>query len=670
MVQPDKNVRIRVAKLRETIDHHRYLYHVKDIQEISEEALDSLKKELFDLEEAHPELITPDSPTQRVAGKPLDAFVKVRHAVAQWSFNDAFDEEDMRLFDERVERFLSKTTLAGSSYSYSTELKIDGLKIVCEYEKGILKTAATRGDGVVGEDVTLNIRTISAVPLKLTQPIDCVVEGEVFLPRKEFERVNKEQRAEGKPEYANPRNLAAGTIRQLDPRIVAKRNLSVFMYDLAQSKAKIPTTQMEELTFLKELGFKVNPHAAHHDTMQGVISYWKKWQKKAPKEEYWIDGVVVKVNERTIQDMLGYTGKAPRFAIALKFPAEQVTTVVEDIVLQVGRTGVLTPVAHLTPVRVAGSVVSRATLHNEDEISRLDVRVGDTVVLQKAGDVIPDIVHVLTQMRNGREKKYSFPKKVPACGGDGAIERVPGAAAWRCVSKDSFSQRSRVLAHFTSKKALNIDGLGTSIVEALLRAGLVNTFDDFYTLTKGDILELEGFAEVSAQKLLDAIERSKSQPLERLLTGLSIGQIGEETARDLARVFSIEKLRNASHEDLVAIEGIGSIVAESIVAWFKNADNSAMLDRLLSHLSIQRKKETGGAFVGKIFVLTGTLSQFDRDEASELIRALGGKVSSSVSSNTTYVVAGESAGSKLLKAQELGVSVLTEDEFASMVKTN
>ena len=669
MVKPTNDHKERAEKLRQTINYHRHLYHVEDTQEISEEALDSLKKELFDLEQAHPELVTPDSPTQRVAGAPLEAFTKVPHKVAQWSFNDAFDEDDMRAFDERVARFLSKTPLKDSTYTYTTELKIDGLKIVCEYKAGSLVTAATRGDGRVGEDVTANIKTIEAVPLTLTRPVDCIVEGEVYLPKKEFERINALQKKAGKPTYANPRNLAAGTIRQLDPRVVAERNLSVFMYDLASYGEDAPDTQMDEIALLQELGFKTNPHMQHHATLDAVLAYWKTWQKKADKEAYWIDGVVVKVHEIAVQEALGYTGKAPRFAIALKFPAEQVTTIVEDIVLQVGRTGVLTPVAHLRPVLVAGSTVSRATLHNEDEITRLDVRVGDTVVLQKAGDIIPDIVTVLTEMRSGAEKKYVFPKTVPACGGDGSIERVPGTVAWRCVSRDSFEQRARVLAYFTSKKALNIDGLGSSIVEALLKAGLINTFDDFFTLTKGDVLELEGFGEVSAQNLIDAIAAARTQPLARVLVGLSIDQVGEETARDLARHFTLDALRVADREALAAIDGIGAVVAESIQAWFSDSHNSEMLDRLLGCISIEAPTVAqGGALEGKTFVLTGTLTVYDRDTASELIRERGGKVSSFVSKNTHYVVAGESAGSKLEKAESLGVTVLSEEEFASMLK--
>ncbi len=658
---PTKEENERAKKLRELIQYHRNLNHVEDRQEISEQALDSLKKELFDLEDLFPSLITPDSPTQRVAGKALDKFEKITHKITQWSFNDAFDEGDMQAFDLRVKKILDVEEVA-----YSTELKIDGFKIVLEYKKGELLTAATRGDGKVGEDVTNNVRTIDSIPLKLTKNVDIIVEGEIWLGKKNFSQINKKRKKEGEAEYANPRNVAAGTIRQLDPSIVKERKLDCFIYDVAFISGSLPKTQIEELILLKELGFKVNSNFEQHLTIEEVLKTWEKWVKDAPKKDYLVDGLVVKVNEREQQEKLGYTGKAPRFAIALKFPAEQVTTVVEDIILQVGRTGVLTPVAHLRPVLVAGSTVSRATLHNEDEIKRLDVRIGDTVILQKAGDIIPDIVEVLKEMRNGKEKKYKFPKKVEACGGDGSIERVEGQSAWRCSSKDSFGQRTQVLSHFASRKAMNIDGLGESIVEALLKNGLINSFDDFYTLKKGDVLELEGFAEVSAQNLLDSIEDSKKNSLNKLLAGLSIDQVGEETARDLAESFSISELMKAEKEELVEIEGIGEIVAESIVVWFDR--NKEMLEKLLGHLDIVSEKRKEGSLSGKTFVLTGALS-ISRDEAGEKIRSLGGRVSSSVSVKTDYVVAGGSAGSKLVNAEKLGVSVLNEEEFVNMIQS-
>jgi len=665
-----KEIKERVEKLRASIEYHRYKYHVLDEEEISEAARDSLKKELVDLETEYPELVTPDSPSQRVAGKALEQFVKVPHKVPQWSFNDAFSEEDIRDFDARVKRMLKSEFEKDISPTYVCELKIDGLKIVSEYEKGYLKTAATRGDGKVGEDVTMNVRTIESVPLKLTQPVDIIVEGEVWLSKTNFEKLNKEQKKEGKPLYANPRNVAAGTIRQLDPSIVAGRKLETFTYDIASYSAKVPATQKEELELMSKLGFKVNKHFKLAKNIDEVISYWKDWQKKKEKESYWIDGVVVKVNEREYQSALGYTGKAPRFGIAFKFPAEQVTTVVEDIALQIGRTGVLTPVAHLRPVLVAGSTVSRATLHNEDEINRLDVRIGDTVILQKAGDVIPDVVKVLTELRTGKEKKYVFPKKVPECGGDGSIERIPGQVAYRCVFKNSFAVQKRKLYHFAGKHAFDIDGLGPKIIDKLLDQQLISTSYDIFTLKYGDLEQLEGFKEKSITNLLSSIEKARKVELSRFIISLSIPQVGEETANDLANHFrSLEVFQKATVEDLQKIDGVGDVVAEEIVKWFKEPLNKELIKKLTAQLQIQNPaSRRSQPLSGKTFVLTGTLSSMDRDEAKEKIRALGGDVSSSVSVKTTYVVAGESAGSKLDKAEELGVKVLDEEAFLRIIK--
>ncbi len=658
----------RIEKLRELINYHRRLYHMEDKSEISEEALDSLKKELYDLEQKYPELITPDSPTQRVAGEPLKGFEKVQHKVPQWSFNDAFSEEDMYEFDARVKRMLAQRGIEQAP-TYSCELKIDGLKVVLEYNGGVLVQAATRGNGTVGEDVTANVRTIEPIPLRLTKPVDIIVEGEVYITKSRFEEINKEYKKNGKEEYANPRNLAAGTLRQLDPNVVARRKLSAFIYDISLGGSQ--KTQIEELKYMHELGFKVNKHFTHCHTIADVINFWDKWQSKKDREDYWIDGVVVKVNEINLQEALGYTGKAPRFAIALKFPAEQVTTVVEDITLQIGRTGVLTPVAHLTPVLVAGSTVSRATLHNEDEIKRLDVRVGDTVILQKSGDVIPDIIEVLTAMRSGKEKRWKWPRKVAACGDGGKIERVPGAVAWRCVNKNSFAQLVRKLEYFVSKKCFDIEGCGPKVVEALVRGGFVSEFDDIFTLKKGDLLELEGFAQLSADNLLKAIDNAREVTLARLLTALSIDQVGEETAIDLANRFgSLSNLRSATIDELQAIDGIGEVVAEQIVSYFSNIENQEMLDRLLTHINIQPPTKLGGStakFDGKIVVVTGTLKSMSRDEAKECIRALGGKVGSSVSQNTDFLLAGAKAGSKLAKAKEFGVKVLNEQEFVKML---
>jgi DNA ligase (NAD+) len=666
-----RDIAQRHEKLKAALNRHRHLYYALEAPEIADSAYDELEQELLRLEQEYPELVTPQSPTQRVGGAPAAAFKKVRHAVPQWSFNDAFTPDDLRAWDARVKRLLG-----AQKVGYICELKIDGLKIVLTYEKGVLQTAATRGDGVVGEDVTHNIRTIRSVPLELERAVNVVVEGEVWMSEKTLREINALRQAQGESEFANPRNAAAGSIRQLDPKVAAARGLDTFIYDVAQSSEPVPPAQDQELAYLRGLGFKVNRHHHLASSIEGAVSYWESWQKKSKTEGYWIDGVVVKVNDRAQQERLGYTGKAPRFAIAFKFPAEQVTTVVEDIVLQVGRTGVLTPVAHLRPVLVAGSTVSRATLHNEDEIKRLDVRVGDTVVLQKAGDVIPDIVRVLTDLRPPKTKPYHWPTRVAECGGSGKIERVPGQAAWRCVDKKSFAQQRRKFRHFASRGALNIEGLGPSTVDGLMEKGLLAHFDDFFTLKEGDVIELEGFAEVSAKKLIDSIQKvAKSVPLPRLLTGLSVPHVGSETAVLLAQNFkTIDDVAAAGEETLAAIDGIGPILAKSIYDWFREKENAQLMARLKKVLTIKNElalRQAQGKklpLFGKTFVLTGTMESMSRDEAKEKLRKLGASVAGSVSKKTSYVVAGEEAGSKLDKAQELGVTVLTEEEFLKLVR--
>ncbi len=692
----------RAKKLQAAIETHRYNYHVLDKEDISAEALDSLKRELSELESEYPQLVTPDSPTQRVAGEPLKGFEKVQHKIQQWSYNDAFTEENMRDFDARVKRFIKDSfgevgTEKVPDPTYVVELKIDGLKVVLEYINGRLVTAATRGDGKVGENVTHNVRTIQSVPLVLHEPASLIVEGEIWMSKKSFEKINRDQEEKGLPLYANPRNVAAGSIRQLDPKIAASRKLDVFVYDIARTDADI-ASQSEELEFLKKLGFKVNSHAKVCKSIDEVIRMWHEWKDHTKKESYLIDGLVVKVNENAYQKALGYTGKAPRFGIAYKFPAEQVTTVVEDIRLQVGRTGVLTPVAHLRPVEVAGSTVSRATLHNEDEIRRLDVRVGDTVVLQKAGDVIPDIVKVLKELRPqikdvkglcGPKGKmtdvpaYAFPTHVPECGGDGRIERIPGQAAFRCVFRGGAAEHKRKLYHFVSKKCFNIDGLGPKQIDAFLENSLISSFDDIFTLEKGDMLGLPRFGEKSVDNLLASIEKAKDVTLARFIFSLSIDHVGEETAEDVAEHFgAVDTVMGATEEELKGLYGVGEVVAVSIAKWFAAADNKDLVRRLLEHVRIigasdaalaaahagaKPSSKAGAMVAGKTFVLTGTLSSLSRDEAKVKIKALGGAVSGTVSKKTDYVVAGEEAGSKLDKAEELGVKVLDEAAFLGLI---
>ena len=669
MKETPKDIQKRAAKLAEAINHHRRLYHTNDAPEISDTAYDTLIKELEDIEATYPTLRAPDSPTQRVGGDPLPEFVKVAHKVTQWSFNDAFTPEDMRDFDTRVKKFIVGETGKSVSPTYVCELKIDGLKVVLEYVGGVLVRAATRGDGVTGEDVTHNVRTIESIPLKLKKPIDIIVEGEVWMAKSNLEKLNKVRAAAGEPLFANPRNVAAGSIRQLDPKIAAARKLDNFVYDIAKMDGAFPKTQSAELDLLAQLGFKVNEHRKHVSDIEGAIAYWKEWQKKAPKQDYLIDGVVIKVDERELQEAIGYTGKAPRWGIAFKFPAEQVTTVLEDIVFQVGRTGVVTPVAVLRPVLVAGSTVSRATLHNEDEIERLDVRIGDTVILQKAGDVIPDIVRVVTELRTGKEKKFAFPTHISECGGDGRIERIAGQAAHRCVVKDSLTLQRRKFHYFVSRPALDIEGCGPKILDALLDAGLISTFPDLFTLKKGDVLALPRFAEKSADNLLQSIEERRATTLPRLLTALSIDHVGVETAYLLAEHFkTTDALAEASEVELSDLNGVGPVVAASVVSWFRDPAHKKMITRLLDELRLEKiAGPRAGKLSGMSFVLTGTLPSLERLQAEEMIRSAGGSVSSSVSKNTSYVLAGESAGSKLDKAVKLGVKVIGEEEFKNLL---
>ncbi|MEI6420191.1 MAG: NAD-dependent DNA ligase LigA [bacterium] len=685
-----KSAKERHAKLVEIINHHRYLYHALDKSDMSDEAYDSLMEELTKLEQEFPALITPSSPTQRVGGEPLKEFKKVTHEVSQWSFDDVFDLAELKKWEEKALRLMQKEGVEKEKLEYCCELKIDGLKVILTYKNGELVQAATRGDGEVGEDVTSNIRTIASVPLTLIKKIDLIAVGEVWLGKDELSRINKEREKTGEQLFANTRNAAAGSIRQLDPKIAASRRLSTFIYDIDKisspslraevesSKLKrgnpdpisFPKTQEGELSLLQELGFKVNPFHRICQSVNDVQKYYEDWTKKKDKQEYGLDGVVIKINSKKIQDALGYTGKSPRWGVAYKFPAEQVTTVVEDIVLQVGRTGVVTPVAIMRPVLVAGSTVSRATLHNEDEIKRLDVRIGDTVILEKAGDVIPKIVAVLTDLRTGKEKNYNFPKKVFGCGGDSSIERIPGQAAYRCVVKNSFASFRRQLHHFASKKALDIEGMGPKNIDLFLDNNLIADFADIFTLKKGDLLALPRFAEKSADNVLTSVEKARKVTLPRLLIGLSISQVGEETAYDLAeKVGSLEKLREMSIDDYLKIEGVGPISAQALVEWFADKENKIRLEKLLKQVEIiKEKKKTGdNKLAGLSFVLTGTMTSLGRDEAKEKIRALGGEVSESISAKTSYLVAGESAGSKLEKAQKLGVKVIGEGEFLRMV---
>jgi DNA ligase (NAD+) len=657
-------LRERAEALQKLLQYHAHRYYTLDAPELSDSAYDTLARELKALEVQYPELANAGSVNTRIIGEAMPFLAKVKHVVPQWSFNDAFTEDEVRAFDERVRKG------SGMVPTYDVELKIDGLKIVLTYEKGVLKHAVTRGDGVVGEDVTHNVRTIATIPARLARGIDLVAEGEIYLTRSGFEKLNKERAKAGEPLFANPRNAAAGSIRQLDPKIAAERPLGAFMYDVASTSEAIPATQSEELAYLAELGLPTNTEHVGNATLEEVFTQWGKWNGKArDKVDYQIDGLVLKVESRKAQELLGYTGKAPRFGIAYKFPAEQVHTVVEDIVLQVGRTGKLTPVAHLRPVLVAGSTVARASLHNEDFIAEKDIRIGDTVILQKAGDVIPEVVAVVKELRSKSARAWKFPTHSALCGGDGSIERIPGEAAHRCVVQGSFEQQARKLVHFASKGALDIAGMGKETVRLLMEHELLSDFDDFFELTADELKALPKVEELKSANLIQGVETAKKVPFDRLLIGLGIPHVGGETAFLLATQFgTLAKLSSASEDTLSALDGVGPIIGKSVAEWFKNADNRALLERLTKHLKIQKVEAPAkGPLTGQTVVITGTLPTLSREEAEARVRLAGGKAASSVSKNTSFVVAGDSAGSKLAKAEELGVEVISEGEFLKRV---
>ncbi|MEK7060485.1 MAG: NAD-dependent DNA ligase LigA, partial [Patescibacteria group bacterium] len=636
-----KKIKERAEKLQKLLAYHAHRYYTLDAPEISDSAYDALHRELKEIEEKYPKLARADSVTQRIIGDVVPFLKKIKHEVSQWSFNDAFSEDEIRAFDERARK------ITGVAPTYALELKIDGLKIVFKYEKGILVNAVTRGDGVVGEDVTHNIRTISEVPERLTRPIDLIAEGEVYLTKSGFKKLNNLREKAGEPMFANPRNAAAGSIRQLDPKIAANRPLGAFLYDVARTSEQPPEKQSDELAYLAELDLPVNPEHKHADSLEEVFEYWRMWNGKArEKADYQIDGIVIKVESRTEQETLGYTGKAPRFAIAYKFQPEQVKTVVEDITLQVGRTGKLTPVAHLKPTLVAGSTVARATLHNEDFIKEKDIRIGDTVILQKAGDVIPEVVMIIKELRPKNAKAWKFPTHSPLCGGDGKIERVPGEAAHRCIVAGSFEIQARRLIHFAGKHALDITGMGRETIRLLMEQNLISNFDDIFELTRDELLALEGFEEKKADNLINAINTAKKVSLVRLLIGLGMPHVGGETAFLLATRFgTLAILGKASEETLSRIDGIGPIIGKSVHTWFAQKENKELLARLTRHLKIQKViAPSKGPLTGQTVVITGTLPTLSREDAEARVRRAGGKVASSVSSKTSFVVAGENPG--------------------------
>jgi len=662
-----EKIKKRIKELREEINRHNYLYYVLDAPEISDAEFDVLMRELIKLEEEYPQFITPDSPTQRIGAPPAEGFLPVWHRARMLSLADAFDYDELSAFFGRVER-----ALPGEKIEYVCELKIDGSAVALTYEKGLYARSATRGDGETGEDITPNLKTLRSIPLRLrlTKLPDVLeIKGEVYLPQDKFKELNKQREREGLPLFANPRNAAAGSLRQLDPQVTASRALDMFAYAIGYISEGRFKTHFEALEFLKEAGFKVNPHIKPVNSQEKVFAYCREWGEKRETLAYEIDGVVVKVNSLAQQEKLGATSKSPRWAVAFKFAAKQATTKIEGIAVQVGRTGALTPVAHLTPVQVGGTTVSRATLHNEDEIKRKDVRIGDTVLIQRAGDVIPEVVSVITSKRTGREKKFKMPHKCPVCGSD--VYRPEGEAVTRCTGIACPAQLREHLLHYASRGAMDIDGLGQAVVDELMARKLVTDVADLYYLKKAQLLELPHYADKAAENLLAAIEISKNRSLAKLLFALGIRHVGSHVASVIAREFpSIEALKAASYDELVEIPEIGPKIAESVVLFFKQQRNLKVLEKLKRarvRMAEAARVEVGKKLAGKTFVLTGTLSSFTREEAKERIEALGGRVSSSVSSKTDFIVAGEEPGSKYDKARTLGIKILNEEEFKKLI---
>jgi len=693
-----KDAQERITKLKSLIYKHRYLYHVKDTQEISDEAFDTLKHELFSLEQQFPDLITKDSPTQRVGGEPLAKFSKVSHVTPMLSIEDIFQEEEFSSWEEYLERLLKGSQiLLGRSDSptlkleYFAEVKIDGFAVSLRYEKGIFMLGATRGNGSIGEDVTQNLKTLQSIPLRLDLVKDVSltrsrmgenlkkaiekgnieIRGEVYMEKRDFERFNKERRKSGQEPYANPRNLAAGSIRQLDPKLAASRPLKFMAYDLVSDIGQKTHDQDHQLLSL--LRFRTDPTAKVCRNKREVISYWKNIQKKRDSIFFHIDGVVVSVNNNAVFRDLGVAGKSPRAIRALKFAGSQTTTKIVDVKFQIGRTGAITPVAVLDPISLAGVTISRATLHNADEITRLRVKIGDTVVVERAGDVIPSVIKTLPELRNGSEKAIHMPTRCPVCGVK--LVRPVGEAIWRCPNRGCLAQKQENLYHFVSKKAFNIVGLGPKIIDKLIQEHLVSQQADIFELRESDLISLEGFDEKSAQNIVSAIQEAKIIPLYRFLFALGIRHIGEETALDLANRFKgLKGLSRATQQELEDVPDVGAVVAKSIYDWLHAKKNQRIIGNLLkAGIKIQSPPKLGlgnrGLISGKTFVLTGTLPTLSRDEAKERIRQVGGNISESVSKSTDYVIVGKNPGSKFQHAKKIGITTLGEREFLRILKT-
>ncbi|PAK46380.1 NAD-dependent DNA ligase LigA [Priestia megaterium] len=651
----------RVQELRDLLNQYGYEYYVLDQPSVPDAEYDKLMNELIEIEESFPELKTADSPTQRIGGQVLDAFEKVQHQTSMLSLGNAFNEEDLRDFDRRVRQAV------GDEFSYVCELKIDGLAVSLRYEDGYLVLGATRGDGTTGENITENLKTIRSIPLRIKEPLSMEVRGEAFMPRKSFKALNEAKMERDEVPFANPRNAAAGSLRQLDPKIAAKRNLDIFVYAMTDTGELEIDSHSESLNLLDELGFKTNKERQTCETIDDVIAYIESWQTQRPELSYDIDGIVVKVDSFDQQAELGTTAKSPRWAIAYKFPAEEVVTKLVNIELTVGRTGVITPTAILEPVQVAGTTVQRASLHNEDLIREKDIRIGDYVVVKKAGDIIPEVVNVIEEKRTGEEQEFTMPTHCPEC--ESELVRLEEEVALRCINPSCPAQIREGLIHFVSRNAMNIDGLGEKVISQLFREQLIKDVADIYTLTKHQLIELERMGEKSADNLIAAIEASKENSLERLLFGLGIRHVGAKAAKTLAQHFeTIDKLTKATYDELVAINEIGAKMADAIVAYFTQEEVQELIHELKEYgvnLTYKGPKlvsveNVDSVFAGKTVVLTGKLEQLSRNEAKAQIEALGGKVTGSVSKKTDLVVAGEEAGSKLTKANELEIEVWDE----------
>ena len=663
----------KIEALRERIRHHEYLYYVLDTPELSDAEFDALMNELKRIEAAHPELITPDSPTQRVGGKPREGFVKAKHSSPMLSLDNAYSEEELRDWERRVHELSGRTDL-----EYMCELKLDGMSLALIYKDGRLERGITRGDGTVGEDVTLNVRTVRSIPLTVAKeklkkagiPADFETRGEMLMPLAAFRKLNEEREKQGLATFANPRNFTAGTVRQLEPSITAQRRMDYFAYMLLQDGRTYFDRQSETMDALEAAGFKVNPNRKLAKNLDEVWKFIQLWESKRESLPYEIDGIVIKVDLTSWQRELGFTGKAPRWAIAYKFAARGAVTQIEDIVPQVGRTGKLTPVAWLKPVPIGGTTVSRATLHNMDFIDQLDVRIGDWVEVERGGDVIPKVVKVVEDDAHPRGKKhFVMPEVCPVCGGN--VVRTPGEADHRCVNANCPAKLQGTILHFASRHVMDIDGLGEALVNQLAEHGLVKNVADLYRITKDDLLKLERMGEKSADNVLKEIAASKQLPLERVIYGLGIRFVGERTAQFLAEHFgSLDAIMEASAEQLEEVNEVGPRIAESIVEFFADEHNRKLVNdlRKAGLTFTGQKKEKGTKLAGKTFVLTGTLERHTRDEAKKMIEDAGGRVSGSVSKKTDYVVAGSDAGSKLDKARELGVSVINEAELEKLLR--